>query len=317
MSIWRDQQGRIHVGIMVGGERIHRRLSEGASARDAKLIEAELRRAAGRKDPNIPGDPPLSACMALYLEHAKNLRSPATAEYHALRAGQWCEGQRASDAEAVVRKMVDDMRGAYKPATVNRSIGAIKTALKLAWEARMIPENYGARLRRLPENNARHNYLSIDQVKRLADACSEQVRAAVWIALLTGCRRGEILKLTPGDVGDQQLRIRAGNTKTLRERAVPIVPALRPWLKFVPLKITAEGLKTGFVRAREAAGIDTTFHDLRHSCASLLINMGTPLEVVRDILGHTTVKTTERYAHLQVEAQSVALEKLSAKVMGK
>lgn len=111
-------------------------------------------------------------------------------------------------------------------------------------------------------------------------------------------------------------RIQAGNTKTLRERTIPIVPALRPWLEFVPLQITFEGLKTGFRRAREAAKIEARFHDLRHSCASLLINLDppTPLEVVRDILGHTTVKTTERYAHLQIDAQRKALERISRKI---
>jgi integrase len=76
-----------------------------------------------------------------------------------------------------------------------------------------------------------------------------------------------------------------------------------------------EGLKTGFRRAREAAGMPTVrFHDLRHSCASLLVNMGVPLEVIRDILGHTTVKTTERYAHLETSAQRTALDKLGAAI---
>jgi integrase len=52
----------------------------------------------------------------------------------------------------------------------------------------------------------------------------------------------------------------------LRYREVPIVPALRPWLKFLPLAINFEGIKTGFRRAREAAGMNHVhFHDLRHS----------------------------------------------------
>ena len=316
MSIWRDTQGRLHVGIMVGGRRIHRRLPATASASDAKQLEAELRRAAGRASPNIPGDPPLPAVMALYIAHAKTLRSPDTAEFHALRAGPWCEGHRASDAEAVARKMIADMRGHYAPATINRSIGALKTALRLAFEARVIPEDYGARIKRLAENNQRHNYLTVEQVKALGDAASETVRAAIWIALLTGCRRGEIIKLRPDDVRGGSLRIQAGNTKTLRERTVPIIPALRPWLDYLPLGISAEGLKTGFQRARAKAGIDANFHDLRHSTASLLINMGTPLPVVRDILGHTTVRTTERYAHLEVERQREALERLGGMVGG-
>lgn len=311
MSIW-TEDGRIHVGIMVEGKRIHRRLPEGATKSDAKRLEAELRRALGKKQVHIPSDPPLPEVMAMYLAHADTLRSPETAKYHALRVGPWCEGKRASEAEEVARKMVSDMRGHYAPATINRSIGALKTALKLAFDSRMIPENYGDRIKRLPENNQRHNYLTIEQVKKLSDCCSEQVRAAVWIALLTGCRRGEILKIAPDDIRGDYLRIQAGNTKTLKERIVPITPALRPWLEYVPLQINFEGLKTGFARARKKAGIDANFHDLRHSCASLLINMGEQLAVVRDILGHTTVKTTERYAHLEVERQRSALDKLSA-----
>ncbi|MBS1143403.1 MAG: integrase [Proteobacteria bacterium] len=316
MSIWTDEQGRTHVGIMVSGKRIHRRLPEGTSKSDAKLIEANLRKAAGRKQTHIPGDPSLTEIMGLYIAHADTLRSPETAKHHALRAGPWCEGKKASEADLVVAKMIDDMRGHYAPATINRSIGAIKAALKIAFRQRIISEDIAARISRLPENNQRHTYLSVEQVKKLSDHCSEQVRAAVWIALLTGCRRGEILGLEKEDIKGNYLCILAGNTKTLRQRSVPIVPALRPWLEYIPLKINFEGLKTGFGRARKKAGIEANFHDLRHSCASLLINMGTPLEVVRDILGHTTVKTTERYAHLHVDRQAEALDKLSMAVLG-
>jgi integrase len=317
MSIWTDKQGRIHVGIMVKGKRVHRRLPENATKGDAKLIEAELRKATIRRDVPIPGDPPLSVVMGLYLEHAEFLRSPHTARQHALRAGPWCLNYRASAARDVADKIVKDMRGHYAPATINRTLGALKAALRIAHRQRLTPVNYGEEIHRLPENNARHIYLSIEQVRTLADAASEQTRAAIWIALLTGCRRGEILKLRREHIGHDSLHIPAGNTKTLRVRTVPIVPALRPWLEFVPLKINAEGLKSGFRRAREAVGLDVTFHDLRHSCASLLINYGVPLEVIRDILGHTTVKTTERYAHLQIDRQAAALGLLSNAIDGK
>lgn len=316
MSIWSDEEGRLHVGVMVKGKRIHRRLPKGSSKSDAKQLEAGLVQAAGRKQAVIPGDPPMDFVMALYMEHADTLRSPDTAKHHAVRTGPWVAGHRASEAEQIVVKMVKDMRAAYAPATINKSIGAIKTALRLAYDEKHIPINYGAGIKRLTENNQRHEYLTVDQVKKLADHCSETVRAAVWIALLTGARRGEILKLTKADILDNRIRIRSGNTKTLKERTVPIVPALRPWLEYVPLQINFEGLKTGFRRAREKAGFGhINFHDLRHSCASILINMGVPLEVVRDILGHSTVKTTERYAHLQVDRQEDALKKLSRLVM--
>jgi site-specific recombinase XerD len=91
---------------------------------------------------------------------------------------------------------------------------------------------------------------------------------------------------------------------------VPTVPALRPWLKHLPLPINFEGLKSGFRRAREAAGMPHVhFHDLRHSCATILLQLGVDLHVVREILGHTSIKTTERYAHVMVTPQRQALAK--------
>jgi integrase len=311
MSIWTDEAGRLHVGVMANGRRIHRRMPEGTSKGSAKLIEADLLRAAGTRQVNIPGDPTLKSVMDLYLDYGKTLRSPSTAKYHAIRGGKWYEGKHASDAEHVAAKMIKDMTGKYAPATINKTLGTLKKALTIAYMSGMTAFDFGDKIKRLPENNQRHTYLSVDEVKKLADCCSEQVRAAVWIALLTGCRRGEICKLQQSDIKENRIRILQGNTKSLKERLCPIVPALRPWLQYIPLKINFEGVKSGFRRGREKAGIDVNFHDLRHSCASLLINMGVPLEVIRDILGHSTVKTTERYAHLQIDRQEEAMNRLS------
>lgn len=88
-------------------------------------------------------------------------------------------------------------------------------------------------------------YLTVDQVRYISDHASEQVRAAIWIALLTGYRRGEIHKIEKTDISDTTITIKQGNTKTLRERVCPIVPALRPWLEYVPLSINFEGSKNG------------------------------------------------------------------------
>lgn len=261
------------------------------------------------KTPRIPGDPKLSEVMTLYLAHADTLRSPKTAKHHANRIGLWLEKYRASESRQAAAHIVKDMTGHYAAGTINRSLGTIKTALHMAWESGLVPVDYSAHIKRLPENNARSVYLSVDQVQAIASHASESVRAAIWIALLTGARRGEICKLQAVDIGADSILIHAGNTKTLRTRTVPIVPPLRPWLKFIPLPINYEGIKTGFRRAREAANMPQVhFHDLRHSCASILIASGCDLFTVSKILGHSTTKTTERYAHMEIERQRAAME---------
>ena len=93
MSIWQDERGRYHVGIMAGGKRVHRTLPEGAGSRDAKQLEADLRNALGRRqEPVIPGDPTLATVMSAYIKHCDTLRSPDTAKHHAVRIGQWLVG---------------------------------------------------------------------------------------------------------------------------------------------------------------------------------------------------------------------------------
>lgn len=315
MPTRKDADGRWHAEVCVGRKRLHRRLPPGASASDAKRLEAELTRSLHttlQRSPGIPGDPLLTDLLADYTErHAATLRSPETAKFHAYRIGRWIEGRRASEARAVAAAIRQDLLQAYAPATVNRSLGALKKALRTAWEHEQTAVDYSTLIKRVPENNQRTVYLSMAEVKCLADHASEQVRAAIWVALLTGCRRGEVCKITAEDIGRKTIRIQAGNTKTLRYREVPIAPALRPWLKHLPLTINFEGIKSGFRRAREAAGMEhVNFHDLRHSCATIMLQLGVELHVVREILGHTSVKTTERYAHVMIDPQRKALEKL-------
>lgn len=310
MSIWIDKQGRRHVGIMVKGRRVHRILEAGASASDAKQLESRLVAELTAIKP-LAGDPPLVEVMPLYMEHAKTTRWPDQSKLCALRIEPWLKDHRASQAREVAAKIIRDMKPAYKPATINRSLAALKKALSLAWDLGMTQVNHGLEIKSLPPNNKREVFLTLEEVERLAEHCPEGVQAAIWIALYTGARRGEILAIKPEDVGSHSLTIHAQNTKTLRTRVVPIVDPLWRWLSVVPLPYKDyEGLKTGFQRGRKKAGMrHVNFHDLRHSCASILIASGADLYTVSKILGHAAVTTTQRYAHMQVEQQRSALDK--------
>ena len=306
MPTRKDTQGRWHVEVCVGRRRLHRRCPEGASASDAKRLEAELIRSlhSAKRSPGVPGNPMLTELLGEYSErHAHNLRSPATAQYHAYRIEKWCQGKRASDAKAVAAKFIREAMPHYSVGTINRSLGTLKKALSMAWAEERTDADYGALVKRLPEHNLRMTFLSLAEVKRIADHASDNVRAAIWIALYTGCRRGEICKIAAEDIGEHVIRLRAGNTKSLKHREVPITPALRPWLKYLPLPIGPGGVSSGFINARTLAGMpEIRFHDLRRSCATLMIQAGVDLYVVSKLFGHGNVQVTQsRYAHLQTD----------------
>lgn len=310
MPIKQLASGAWDISLCVDRCRVHRRLPAGTSSREAKQFEADLRSALGRRQPTIPGDPRLTELMAGYMRHAETLREPGPAKYAALRIGQWVEGFSASQARQCAAAVVQDLTGPYRPGTINKSLGTLKKAISLAYERGTIPQNYGEQIKLLPENNIRTSTLTLDEVRMIADKASENVRAAMWIAVYTGCRRGEICGIRAEDIGPDAIILRSGMTKTQKHRAIPIIAPLRPWLAYLPLKITARGLESGFVNARKAAGLPQySFHDLRRSCATLMLAAGAPMNVIAKLLGHSGTRVTEaRYAHLQLDAVRSGLD---------
>ena len=310
MPVTKLKSGAWDVAVCVNRKRVHRRLPASASARDAKQLEADLISALGKRLPSIPGDPRLTDLMAAYMQHAERLRGPKPAKYAAKRIGRWVDGKTASQARQVAAAITQDMTGAYRPGTINKSLGTLKKALSMAYERGDVAQNYSDSIKLLPEDNIRTTTLTLAQVRDLADCASENVRAAIWIAVYTGCRRGEIVGITREDIGADSITLRAGMTKTAKHRSIPIIAPLRPWLKFLPLKISARGIESGFRNARTAAGMPwVTFHDLRRSTATLMLEAGVPMNVISKLLGHSSTRVTEsRYAHLQLDAVRAGLD---------
>jgi len=314
MPIRKDASGRWHVEVCVSRRRLHRRLPEGASASDAKDLEAALRQALRAPRPVVPGNPLLVDLVGHYAtHHGPRLKGWSRSRWAAYRLGPWIEGQRAADTRAVCARMIEDMLPAYAPATVNKSLGILSKALSLAWERGETDQDYSRMVRRLPEHNARERVLTLTEVQAIADHASPAVRTAIWICLYTGLRRGEVCALRPEHVDLQAglLTVPAGMAKSQRLRLVPIATPARPWLALLPVGITPQGFRSGWDRARAKAGIeDATIHDLRRSCGTMLIRAGVDLYVVSTILGHSSVTVTQqRYAHLATEQLRAGMAK--------
>ena len=314
MPIRKDAKGQWHVEVCVNRQRIHRRCPEGATAGDAKELEAQLRVAlkASPRTPVVPGNPLLAEVMGHYVKHhAPTLKGWERSQWAAYRLAPWIEGKRASDTRTVCARIIEDMAGHYAPATVNKSLNALSRALSLAWERGDTDQDYSHMIRRLPENNHRERVLTLKEVKKIADNASPAVEAAIWICLYTGLRRGEVCALRPEHVGEKELTIPAGMAKTNKMRLVPIATPARPWLEKIPLGITPQGFRSGWDRARTKAGIeDATIHDLRRSCGTFLIRAGVDLYVVSKILGHSsTAVTQQRYAHLATKQLHAGMRK--------
>ncbi|MGL4648362.1 MAG: tyrosine-type recombinase/integrase, partial [Caldilineaceae bacterium] len=121
------KNGAWDINIQVDGQRVHKRLPPGTTARDAKQYEADLRSSLKHNAaPVVAGDPRLTECMGLYMAHLNTLRSPETAMHHAVRIGPWVEMYRASQARQCAAHIKQDMQAHYRPATINRSLGTLR-----------------------------------------------------------------------------------------------------------------------------------------------------------------------------------------------
>ena len=79
-------------------------------------------------------------------------------------------------------------------------------------------------------------------------------------------------------------------------------------------RFTGDYISKRFKLACKAAGVDQSihFHSLRHSFASNLVQKGVPLYTIKELLGHSTISTTEIYSHLNMDSLREAVEKLDA-----
>jgi integrase len=159
---------------------------------------------------------------------------------------------------------------------------------------------------------------------------TDALNPLVRLALHTGCRRGELLALRWRDLDltAARLTVRADTTKDSEARHIPlnrdILAVLRTWRPddadpdtcVFPGVDDDTALTTvkkswgGVLKAATITGF--RFHDLRHTFASRLVMAGVDLNTVRELLGHSDIKMTLRYAHLAPEHKMAAVEKLAS-----
>jgi integrase len=138
-------------------------------------------------------------------------------------------------------------------------------------------------------------------------------------------RKGEILGLKWSQIKDGLIYLDGKDTKTKESRQLPVnvdlaelfreiraEEGLRSEFVFTYQSNRIKDVKTGFKGALRRARIDDfKFHDLRHTAASQMVIKGATLREVQEILGHSNIPMTMRYAHSTEEKKREAVNRLS------
>jgi integrase len=236
--------------------------------------------------------------------------------------------------------------GGLSPSRAKHAYYVLFAVLEAAIQAGALVRNPAAGIRLPPSRSREMHSLSAAEVERLAQAISRPYGTLVRFAAYTGLRAGEIAALrvkrldllrgtvrvveSASEVGG---RLLSGPTKTYTERTVRLPRFLRDELAAYladrphgPDAFLFTAPKGGplrhnnfyqrfFCPALCAAGLSeqVRFHDLRHTCASLLIAQGAHPKAIQVHLGHSSIHVTmDRYGHLFPDALEHLADRLDA-----
>ena len=221
-------------------------------------------------------------------------------------------------------------------ATVNRALATVKKmfSLAVAWgELRESPAK-SVQLFREPEPPIKA--LNAKQQVALIEACDRELRPLVVTALGTGLRRSELFNLRWDNIRDGSILVT--RTKSNKNRTVPINQSVQAALDSLPGPREGHVFKMGdgtpwkscrtqWLRACKKAGVYSVvtdpetkrqrhwprFHDIRHSFGSDCGNAGVDGFTLRELMGHASIRTTQRYVHPADESKRRAVELIDSR----
>ena len=236
-------------------------------------------------------------------------------------------------SERAISDLLQDMRArGYAKGTCNRVLVLVKYMFKLAkkWNLAGSQADPTENIKVVDPQNARERFLTAEETQRLRQAIENspnvQLKHIVPLLLLTGARKRELLDAKWEDFDLERRNWRIPMTKSGKARHVPLSTAVLDILKslprwdgcpyVVPNPQTRRPFRSVFCSwntARQEAGLaEVRMHDLRHSMASNLVNSGRSIYEVSKILGHSQIKTSQRYAHLAHETLLAAADAASS-----
>ena len=202
------------------------------------------------------------------------------------------------------------------PSTINRKLAVIKHMFRKAIEWQYIEKNPLEYLKLMSVTTRRLRYLSEEEEKVLtihleSGIIPKWLRDIVIVGLDTGMRQGEMIEtLTRSCIDSRNDMIVLYQPKTQRSKMIPMTNRVKECMEssisFANLNPrTVNRYFNQLMDGCEIKGF--RFHDLRHTFASKLAIKGVPIHVISELLGHTNIQMTMRYAHLSPKAKREAI----------
>jgi len=322
-----------YLDYAVDGRRVRKRV--GKSKKLAELELADVQVKIERKELGFQTkDRNLADFVAEYLDYAKTNKSRGSYVRNEIVLRTFTEFAKVERLRGITPQLIESYKksrseGGTKASTINTELNTIKAALNRAVAFGYLALNPCREVKKLKAPRKQVRFLSKEEARKLLEVGNGRMGPIIETLLYTGLRRDELTHLTWADV-DLQRRIVAvqakdgWHPKDYEVRHIPMAPRLHELLKSLARKenpwvfsTSNDGPHLGHILSRDfrkllkLCGIKgASLHTLRHTFASHLVMNGTDIYTVQKLLGHSSIKTTEIYAHLAPDFLKSAVEKL-------
>lgn len=220
--------------------------------------------------------------------------------------------------------------GEKYPYAANRLLRLLHKVFEYGRECDLFPENQRNPAEKIPlfHEEKRERYVTPREIPALIKAInehpSERARAALWLIILTGCRKNEIIGAKWEDVDFDRNELRLPKTKSGRSHHVPLCEDAMKIIGKLKRRRhnsfllggkgsgTYTGIDDAWLKVRTDAEMpDIRIHDLRRTIGSWLASSNVSLHTIGRLLNHSSPKVTEVYARLADTTKREAVENFS------
>ncbi len=322
-----------YLDYALDGRRVRKRV--GTNKRLAELALADVQVKLERRELGFQvKDKNLNDFIQEYLQYAKTNKSPASYSRNEIVLRNFRSFAKAERLNGITSAMIENykahrLEAGTKASTINTELNTIKAMLNRAVSLGYLARNPCREVKKLKHARKQIRFFTKEEVRKLLEAGNGRLGPIIETFLYTGLRRDELTHLTWADI-DLNRRIIAvqakdgWHPKDYEVRHIPMAPRLYELLKSLPrtespwvFLTSNNGPHLGHTLSRDFRKLlrscaikGASLHTLRHTFASHLVMNGADIYTVQKLLGHSSIKTTEIYAHLAPDYLRSAIHKL-------
>lgn len=228
------------------------------------------------------------------------------------------------------------LRKSVKASSVNRYFNCYRHFFKKCRQWNFLNNDPSIELKNLKEEEVLKRVWKDEEIQKVLEVLQDWVKKPFYFLALTGLRCNEVTKLCWNDVDLLERKMIIRSSKGSGQQKLRTLPLSQEMLEVLKWQQTnSAGLRSttspvfpysdgGFINApvlsREVSrkchklGLKgLTLHGLRHTFITRLAEANTNLEVIRQLVGHTNLKTTQRYLHLDLDSLQKTMDEFNRK----